>query len=310
VTLNPICYFPQISIPRFALLRPAFQPPQTNCLPCKLRPDPASSPLSLAGPALEIPGLLRAGHSPNINKHVPRPPEPTPPSHSPRSVTSPCSPGSLPSLPQGIPSSTSHLWPRLSSQASLPPRPSHLLFSGLRVRAAAGSARGLRAPSSPEPPVVRLSLAGRHAAPRMPRPGRPCARRRGTAEFEGSMSELVGPREVPSLSPPPLALPPHAPHLRASTGSGTSRTAQASERLCSQPGQQLPHQLRAQHLKGRCGAVRRRTAERARGLRDTAHLCVGAQYPVVSTSVAPASSIEQHGIQEGAGRGRSAALQD
>lgn len=95
------------------------------------------------------------------------------------------------------------------------PAPLNLLFSEPRVPAAVGSAQGLRAPSFPEPPAMRLFLAGRHAAPRMPRPGRLRARRRGTAEFEGSLGERVGPRAVPSLSLPPHATPCH-PTLRTS----------------------------------------------------------------------------------------------
>lgn len=105
------------------------------------------------------------------------------------------------------------------------PAPLNLLFSEPRVPAAVGSAQGLRAPSSPEPPAMRLFLAGRHAAPRMPRPGRLRARRRGTAEFEGSLGERVGPRAVPSLSPPPHATPRSAPPRRPELGRVPHRAA-------------------------------------------------------------------------------------
>lgn len=42
--------------------------------------------------------------------------------------------------------------------------------------------------------------------------------------------------------------------------------------------------------------------------RVTTHLRVGAQRSVLAAGEAPASSIELHGVQEGAGRGRPAAL--
>lgn len=82
----------------------------------------------------------------------------------------------------------------------------------------------------------------------------------GVEELQSSTAAWVSTwvlgRIPPSL---PHPLPPLAPHLRAGPGSGAPRTAQASERLCSQRRQQLPHQLGAQHLKGRRGAVERQT---------------------------------------------------
>lgn len=132
-----------------------------------------------------------------------------------------------------------------------------------------------------------------------------CGRRRGARG--GSLPSLS---LASSPTPPP---PGPAPHLRAAPGPGAPRTAQAPQRLCAQRRQQFPHQLGAQHLQGRRESVVRgewRNLPGTPGHRDTAHLRIGAQCRVVATGKAPASSKELHGVQEGAGRGHPAALQD